>query len=107
MPVVAYGDFGQVQALHPTLLAITKGPYWGTWPTAWRSGLAASIQPPAPGAWTPPERLGVVVNNLASMVKRMEQMRRSIESTSLRAMGLAVAVDYRTKPPTVTYTKVA
>ena len=48
-----------------------------------------------------------MLNNLASMVKRMEQMRRALSPTALRTLGVQVAVDYRTKPPTVTYTKVA
>lgn len=107
MPCVGYGDFGQGVVQAAPLRAIVTGPHWSAWPTAWRSGLAASIQPPAPGAWTPPERLGPVIANLATMVKRMDQMRRGLTPAALQALGVRVAVDYRTSPPTVTYTKVA
>lgn len=46
--------------------SIRRGAFWGSWPTAWKRGLAGGLR-------TRGEKgLGAVVNNIATMQKRIE-----------------------------------
>lgn len=45
---------------------IRRGTFWGSWPTAWNRGLAGGLR-------TRGEKgLGAVINNIATMQKRLE-----------------------------------
>lgn len=58
---------------HETLRAnYHANPGWPVWPEQWRRGVSQQIATPAPGAWTAPEGLGFVQNNLGSMFKWLE-----------------------------------
>jgi len=95
--------FGQLVVATPALKTIQQSPSWSAWPTSWQRGLGASIHPPAPGAWSPPERLSAAITNLATMVKRLEQMSHALQAAPLRDIGISYGVDYRTTPTTITY----
>jgi len=90
--------FGQLVVRAAALQAIQQSPSWSSWPTAWQRGVGASLTPPAAGAFTAPARLGAVINNLATMVKRLDQIQHAAKIETLRAIGITVSKDYRIGP---------
>jgi len=84
--------FGQLVVATPALKTIQQSPSWAAWPTTWQRGVGASIAPPAPGAWSPPERLSAVITNFATMVKRLDQMHRAAQAVPLRDIGITYGV---------------
>jgi hypothetical protein len=91
---------------HPTfrgfgggvLDSVIKGPYWAQWPDRIYYNLAHQITAPTAEGGTI-GGLGKILNNMASMIKYMENMRREAHKSDAQGMdrikrlGLRVSVD--------------
>jgi hypothetical protein len=54
-----------------------QGPYWPSWPTRWETGLAHLLVPPGYNAWNRDPQSAKIGVNLATMFKRIEEIRRA------------------------------
>ncbi len=71
-----FGNADAERSQQTLLQSFRNNPGWPVWPSQWTRGAHAQLSAPAPGAWTAPAGLGRVMNNIASMFKRLEVMSR-------------------------------